>query len=238
VARICADDGTQDLIFAGPGEMRACFRSMDWSATTVGPVRSWSPELRLMIRVCLNSGFPMSVHWGPDLSVLYNGTFIPVLGLAKHSNPLGRPTSAVWAEQWDEVIGPLMDEVVTRARPVSRNNLQLILERNGYPEECYFPSSYNPILDDNGVAVGVSTIVSETTRQVLSERRLRLVQSLGAVSATRADTIADTCRPCLTYWPGHGRACRSRSLCCARRPTARRASWEPTVSPRVPGRRA
>ncbi len=112
------------------------------------------------------------------------------------------PPREVWAEQWSEVVGPLMDEVMMRARPVSRDDLQLILERSGYPEECYFTFSYNPILDDNGVTVGVSNIVTETTRQVLSERRLRLVQSLGAVSATRGDTIADTCRALLAVLAG------------------------------------
>jgi hypothetical protein len=56
VARICADDGTQDLIFAGPGETRAPFRPMDWSATTVGPVRSWSSEPRWHVRRCRRAG--------------------------------------------------------------------------------------------------------------------------------------------------------------------------------------
>jgi hypothetical protein len=51
VDHIAADAvGADDLsLFAGPGEMRARFRSMTWSATTMGPVRSWSPELRLMV---------------------------------------------------------------------------------------------------------------------------------------------------------------------------------------------
>jgi len=65
--------------FAGPGEMRALFRSTDWSATSLGPVASWSPILRLMVEVCLDSGFPVLINWGPELVALYNDAFAPMM---------------------------------------------------------------------------------------------------------------------------------------------------------------
>ena len=150
-----------------------------------------------MVRVCLDSGFAMSLHWGPDLAVLYNDAFIPIMGSHKHPQALGRPTKDVWAEQWDEVIGPLMQRVIHFGSPVSEDDLRLVLDRNGYPEECYFTFSYSPILGSGRTAGGVFTIVTETTGKVLAERRLRLVRNLGAVSATQAGTIADTCRAML-----------------------------------------
>jgi signal transduction histidine kinase/DNA-binding response OmpR family regulator len=185
------------LLFDGPGEMRAKCRSMDWAGTSMGPVASWPVELRLMVRVCLDSGFAMSLHWGPDLAVLYNDAFIPIMGSQKHPQALGRPTRDVWAEQWDEVIGPLMQRVVQFRSPVSEDDLPFILDRNGYPEECYFTFSYSPILGSGGTAGGVFNIVTETTGKVLAERRLRLVRNLGGVSATQAGTIAETCRAML-----------------------------------------
>lgn len=180
-------------MFDGPGEMRARCRSMDWAGSALGPVATWPAELRLMAGVCLDSGFPMSLHWGPSLAVLYNDAFIPLMGSHKHPNALGQPTREVWAEQWDEVIGPLMQRVVQFTSPVSADDLPLILERNGYPEECYFTFSYSPILGTAQTVGGVFNIVTETTPKVLAERRLRLVRNLGAVSATQAGSMAQTC---------------------------------------------
>lgn len=188
------DDGS---LFDGPGEMRRRCRSEDWAATPMGPVRTWPRELRLMVRVCLDSGFAMSLHWGPDLAVLYNDAFIPIMGSHKHPQALGRPTRDVWAEQWLDVIGPLMQRVIDDAAPVAADDLPLVLDRNGYPEECYFTFSYSPILGPDRKVGGVFTIVTETTGKVLAERRLRLVRNLGAVSATQAGTMADTCRAML-----------------------------------------
>jgi signal transduction histidine kinase/DNA-binding response OmpR family regulator len=185
------DDGS---LFDGPGEMRRRCRSVDWASTSMGPVRTWPAELRLMVRVCLDSGFAMSLHWGPDLAVLYNDAFVPIMGSHKHPQALGRPTRDVWAEQWLEVIGPLMQRVIDDATPVAADDLPLVLDRNGYPEECYFTFSYSPILGPDRNVGGVFTIVTETTGKVLAERRLRLVRNLGAVSATQAGTMADTCR--------------------------------------------
>ena len=134
-------DADNASLFAGPGEMRARYRSTDWAATPLGPVGSWSPELRMMMSVCLNSGFPISLHWGEQLTVLYNDAFIPVMGSDKHTWALGCPSHEVWAEQWDDVIGPLMQQVLSRGRPISRADQAFILDRNGYPEECYFTFS-------------------------------------------------------------------------------------------------
>ena len=181
--------------------MKARYRSHDWSGTALGPVAGWPSDLRLMVRVCLNSGFPVSLHWGEQLAVLYNDAFIPVMGSEKHTRALGMPSAEVWPEQWD-VIGPLMREVLERGEPVARNDLLLVLDRSGFPEECYFTFSYNPVLDDHGTAVGLTNIVSETTGQVLSERRLRLMQNLGTVSATRAGSTIDTCRALLGVLAG------------------------------------
>ena len=61
-AVMAADPGAG--VFDGPGEVRGVLRGIDWAATPLGPVVSWSPVLRTMVRGCLASGFPMVVHWG------------------------------------------------------------------------------------------------------------------------------------------------------------------------------
>ena len=125
--------------------------------------------------------------------MLYNDAFIPLLGGQKHPQALGQSTRDVWAEQWDEIIGPLMQRVVQFVSPVSGDDQSFILERNGYPEECYFTFSYSPILGVDRKVGGVFNIVTETTAKVMAERRLRLVRNLGLVSATQGSSMAQTC---------------------------------------------
>ena len=39
-----------DRLFAGPGETRERLRRTDWAATPLGPVETWSVELRAAVR--------------------------------------------------------------------------------------------------------------------------------------------------------------------------------------------
>ena len=45
---------TQDWLVGG-GEMGKLIRSMDWSATSLGPIESWSQSLRTTVSLCLAS---------------------------------------------------------------------------------------------------------------------------------------------------------------------------------------
>ena len=52
----------------------------DWSATSLGPVTGWPSTLRTAVSICLNSRFPMLIWWGPELAMLYNDAYVPILG--------------------------------------------------------------------------------------------------------------------------------------------------------------
>ena len=167
----------------GGGDMGARMRAADWSRTPLGRPDTWPQSLRTAISICLGSGFPMIVLWGPQYIALYNDGYAPMLG-AKHPAALGRPLRETWPEIWD-VIGPMMDGVVASGTATWVEDQMLVLERNGFPEECYFSYSFGPLRGDSGDVDGIFTAVLETTRRVLDERRLQLLKS-GAEDANRA----------------------------------------------------
>ena len=105
-------DGPGPSLFDGPGETRGLFRSMDWSATPLGAVDGWSPVLRTMVEVCLGSGFPIVIHWGPDCVAVYNDAFAAMIG-GKHPAAFGRPARQTWPEAWDRV-GTRLTMVIQR----------------------------------------------------------------------------------------------------------------------------
>jgi len=188
-----APDAHRSGLFDGPGEMRERYRSTDWSSTAVGRSDDWPPLLQVMVEVCLSSAFPMVVSWGPDVALLYNDAYVPLLGAGLHPHALGRPAREVWPDAW-AVSGPFVDEVMGRGMAVRRDDMQMVLERNGYPEECYFTFSHSPIRNPDGSTGGMFTVAAETTGHILHQRRLRVVQQLGALSTTHAGNPVETCQ--------------------------------------------
>ncbi len=167
---------------AGGGEMGALMRGHDWSSTLLGSVTSWPDSLRMAVSICLNSRFPIVIWWGPELILLYNDAWRPVLGATKHPRALGSPGREIWPEIWD-IIGPQFASVLSSGQATWSDDLLLVIDRNGYIEEAYFTYSYSPIKEASGQVSGVFAVVSETTRRVLGERRLRMLRELAARTA-------------------------------------------------------
>jgi PAS domain S-box-containing protein len=170
--------------------MGALMRSLDWSKTLLGPVSRWPQSLRTSVSTCLNSRFAIVIWWGPGLVMLYNDAYRDIIA-AKHPAALGCPGRECWPEIW-HIVGPMLDNVLRRGEATWSNDLLLLLERNGYPEECYFTFSYSPIRDESGGVGGVFTPVAETTDHIIGERRLRTLRDL-ATRTSRARGIGDAC---------------------------------------------
>ena len=173
--------------------MRLVYEQLDWATTPLGPRDSWPGLLRLVVDLCLDSEFPVQISWGPDLLVLYNDAYIPLLGAEKHPWALGRPASEVGWHLWPANEQQLR-EVMETGRPYHSGDQRLIINRHGYPEEAYFTFSLSAIRDTDGTIVGLFNAITETTQHLLYERRLQVLRRLGAVSITADDSLASTCR--------------------------------------------
>lgn len=178
-------------IFSSGGEMGKLMQQINWDATPLGPTETWPQSLRTALSICLTSLFPMLIWWGSEMVMLYNDAYRQILGSVKHPKAMGQRGQECWPEIWD-VIGPMLDGVLTRGKATYSDNQLLLLDRNGYVEECYFTFSYSPIRDESGIG-GIFTAVTETTKQVLNERRLRTLRELAARSS-EAHTAEMTCR--------------------------------------------
>ncbi|HEX5907896.1 MAG TPA: HAMP domain-containing sensor histidine kinase, partial [Propionibacteriaceae bacterium] len=173
--------------------MRAVYNQVDWSATPLGPRDSWPALLRLVVDLCLDSEFPVQISWGPDLLVLYNEAYIPLLGTEKHPWALGRPASEVGPNLWP-ASEKHFREVMRTGRAYHSDDQQLIIDRHGYPEEAHFTFSLSAIRDADGTVVGLFNAITESTQHILYERRLQVLRRLGTVSITADDSLHSTCR--------------------------------------------
>lgn len=176
--------------FARGGEIGALLRGRDWSCTPLGPVSTWPQSLRTAVRIMLDSRYQMWMAWGPELHVFYNDAYRPTLG-AKHPQALGMPTRELWAEVWDEIRGRI-EQVLRTGEATWDEGLQLLLERQGFPEETYHTFSYSPLYDDDGQIGGMLCVVMEETERVIGERRLSLLRELAGETAP-ARSVEDVC---------------------------------------------
>ena len=174
----------------GGGEMGARMRAVDWGRTAWGPIERWSQSLRASVSICLSSRFPMIIWWGPELRVLYNDAYIPMLG-QKHPAALGKTGFEAWGEIW-EFIGPQLEDVMARGEASWSEDQLLLMRRFGFTEETYFTWSYSPLRDESGGIGGIFTAVTETTARVLGERRLKTLQRLGQ-QIGQSKAAADAC---------------------------------------------
>ncbi len=172
-----------DELFARGGEMGALMRSLNWTDTPLGPSDRWPQSLRTAISICLHSRFPILIWWGPDLVMLYNDPYRDIIG-AKHPQAMGAPGREIFPEIW-EIIGPMLMGVLREGQATWSADQLLLLNRNGYVEECYFTFSYSPIYGEGGRVDGIFTAVTETTDSVLGERRLRTLRDLAVGAEAR-----------------------------------------------------
>ena len=185
-------------------EMHRRALEVDWSATAVGPIETWSPTLRSAAALCLASRVPMALVIAPDLVMLYNDAFGGLLG-ARHPAALGARWDEVWADVWP-VIGPLTERTLA-GHATFFENLPLVMTRYGFDEETWFTFSYSPVFDPDGRVVAMLDTAVETTDQVLTARRLFLVQRLGSLPRSRSGSAAQACATALAVLAEHPEDC-------------------------------
>ncbi|HVH47491.1 MAG TPA: ATP-binding protein, partial [Labilithrix sp.] len=152
-------------------------RSIDWSATPLGPVSTWPASLKTCVRIVLTSRQPMFVWWGDQLINLYNDAYKAIVG-GKHPAALGQPASVVWREIWDQV-GPRAATAMRENEGTYDEALLLLMERHGYREETYYTFSYSPVPNDQGGTGGLICANTDDTQRIIGERQLALLSDLG-----------------------------------------------------------
>ncbi|MCS3742160.1 sensor histidine kinase [Rhizobium sp. BK661] len=154
----------------GKSRMANAIRIFDWSHSNLGPPGTWPHSLVVSLRLVLNTTQPICLWWGPDLINFHNDAYVPMLG-ARAAGALGQPAQKLWPDVWGDV-RPLVQEALA-GRSVRREELPLLMTRNGYEEPTNWSFSYSPVFDDDGTVAGLMNIVVEATEHVLLRQRLR-----------------------------------------------------------------
>ena len=116
------------------------------------------------------------MYWGDDATIIYNEPYTQLIG-RKHPALQGQDPKVEFSEIWDHFEKLLANQRET-AETVVEANAFLLLFRHGFFEETFFSWKFVPIIGEEGWVVGSHATVVEATREVLSDRRLKIVRSL------------------------------------------------------------
>ncbi|WP_129586218.1 PAS domain S-box protein [Sphingomonas montana] len=155
---------------AGEGELAGRIRAYDWFDTDLGNPAEWPEALTTLVSVILGANQPMFVVWGPGQRLIYNDHYAAILQ-GHHPAALGRPFLEVWSEIADD-LRPLVADAYAGI-PTHTDDIMLMMERNGYPEETHFAYSYTPVRLHGGQVAGFFCACNETTSSVMADRAMR-----------------------------------------------------------------
>ncbi|WP_332813890.1 hybrid sensor histidine kinase/response regulator [Ramlibacter sp.] len=150
----------------GRGEVARLVQAQDWASTPLGESTRWPPALLTVAGVMFNAARPMCVAWGPQLALLYNDAFRPLLG-DRHPAALGRPLREAWPEAWP-CIGRLHEQALA-GEAARADDVECTIRRDGVEVQSWFDVSCSPVHEGDQVA-GVLCLIDETTGRVLADR--------------------------------------------------------------------
>ncbi|WP_339432909.1 hybrid sensor histidine kinase/response regulator [Pseudomonas sp. EA_65y_Pfl2_P78] len=149
------------------GEMAGRICAFDWRQTELGPLETWPASLCSTVQMMLASPLPLVMLWGRAGYMIYNDAYSTFAG-GRHPFLLGSPVELGWPEV-AEFNRHVVDTCLAGGT-LSFRNKDMVLLRDGIPEEVCLDLYYSPVANDEGVPSGVMAIVVDTTEFMRSER--------------------------------------------------------------------
>jgi PAS domain-containing protein len=173
-------------------------RNIDWAATPLGSMSSWSAQLRSIANVIMQDPRPAVGFWGPDLIMIYNEAYIKVLGSLHPC--MGHSARVAFGDVWYNYFEPIITRNLL-GETVEKTNTAIHMVCNGLKEETYFSLKSIPILDSEGATVGHYEPLVETVGSLLQrfpacsgsslQSSLTYLQTREVISQRQSQTILE-----------------------------------------------
>lgn len=157
-------------------------RSVDWGATSLGPMETWSGEFRQIANLVMTNPHPAALFWGSKLTTIYNEAYAAEVAGNKHPTLMGTDFADFFAEIWD-YCGPLFEDCGRTGISVRKDNDFLSIYRHGMLEETFYSWTYVPVYSSvTRELLGFYNGPFQTTSMVLSDRRMQTINSIGELT--------------------------------------------------------
>ena len=170
------------------GRMADAVRAFEWGVTPLDGMDRWCETDVAALDLMLSCRFPALLLFGPQLIVVYNDEFVPLLA-EKHPRALGMSARETWAEAW-EVLEPQLLAVLHEGKSFVQENVLIPVEREGRLADVYWSYHYSPVYEKLGAISGVFVVCHDVTQEYLAEReRDALAARLEQVLELTTDSV-------------------------------------------------
>ncbi|KAF3940654.1 hypothetical protein ABW19_dt0203193 [Dactylella cylindrospora] len=152
--------------------------SIDWSATPVGPMSSWSTSLRATVNAIMYMTQPIVLYAGYDYINIYNLAWGLLVAQERHPFIMGKTVPVAWPEGCDYLV-PLIDKTLL-GEIVIRDAALFFLNKSIPGEESYVSFILSPAVDNNGGFLGCFAYAVFETDTIIKKRHTRMLQTLSA----------------------------------------------------------
>ncbi|KAK7408902.1 hypothetical protein QQX98_008906 [Neonectria punicea] len=159
-------------------------QSVDWGATSLGPMANWSTQLQQTFSQVISDSRPIALYWGPDCITIYNEGFSKYIG-ARHPERLGRSAFEAWPHLKEQLEG-IIASPLKKCSKLEDESRFFVEQADGTSEETYAEWSMVPIVSDKKY-LGVQHSLHETTSRRLWERRMKMLIDLGEALVSARD---------------------------------------------------
>ncbi|OCL15382.1 hypothetical protein AOQ84DRAFT_329513 [Glonium stellatum] len=161
-------------------------RVLDWASTPLGPMRTWSHELRLMCNLLMANPNPTIMFWGPELTTIYNEAYAPFT-TGNHPDAIGVRIQDAFKQAWPN-FEPIHRRCIRTGRgELVENTLAFVDKGFGPHDEAVYSFTYVPIVGEEDIIVGVTATFFETTKEKIGERRMNTLLKTGEVTSSCPD---------------------------------------------------
>ncbi|KAK4543510.1 hypothetical protein LTR36_005404 [Oleoguttula mirabilis] len=161
------------------------FRSRDWAATELGPMASWSVELRGLVNVVLTDPRPAAITYGKSHTLVYNEPYLALAG-DRHPRIMGLPMFEAWSET-EEVLTHSYHLGETTGQGVKADKALFLVRRQDRIDELWASWVNFPVAVERGTLAYYNQAF-EITAEVIAERRMSTLLYLAECISTANDT--------------------------------------------------
>lgn len=150
-----------------------------WEKTALGPMKSWSVVLQLMVLKMLHDPRPANLYWGRDRIAIYNQPF-SVMAHSRHPAMMGATAKDAMPATWP-FLKLLMQQVEDTTEAFHMPEFEMeVHKESGFLEEAWYDGIFSPIVDSHGVFHGLYNSGYEITANVFKDRYSRLIHHIAA----------------------------------------------------------
>ncbi|AHB48635.1 hypothetical protein W911_09930 [Hyphomicrobium nitrativorans NL23] len=159
--------------------------AVDWSGAGLPSFGNWPAPLQISAAIVANAPGPMLLLIGPQAILYANSAGVALIGSCADGPVLGRPIVDV-LPRYAELFAVALVRAA-RGEGTSFRNHELRCVRDGVPGAAWFNLEFTPVLDANGLTLGVLCMASEVTHHVERARELAVARKQLELAVILAD---------------------------------------------------